>query len=417
MKRIQAKIKAKITKHIVEHSQIKTKLLTPSVFFVSIALALALGYSAGVYHYNVESAIGPVFGAKAHDASIDMSSLQETYNKLAANYDGTLDTNALIQGANRGMVAAAGDAYTTYFSPSEAIDFNNNLSGNIGGGIGAEIGLKNDKVTINRPLKDNPAIKAGLLAEDVILKVNDESIAGWTVDRAVGVIRGDVGTTVKLTIQRGTEVKDYTITRATINNPSVDSSVVDGLGTITISRFDDKTGALAKAAAQDFVKQGVKSVILDLRYNGGGYVSAAVDVAGLWLDNQVIVTERTGTDGSKIVSTSKSGSDAILKGIPTVVLVNGQSASASEIVAGALQDHKAAKLVGEKTFGKGSVQEPMQLSGGAEIKVTVARWYTPNGKNITKEGITPDVTATLTQTDINNSVDPQVDAAKKALGL
>ncbi len=416
MKRIKAKIKAKITKHISNH-QFKAKLLNPSVFFVSIALALALGYSAGVYHYNVESAIGPVFGVKSHDASIDMSSLQETYNKLAANYDGTLNKNDLIQGANRGMVAAAGDAYTTYFSPSEATDFNNSLSGNIGGGIGAEIGLKNDQLTINRPLADNPAIKAGLLAGDIILKVNDESTTGWTVDQAVGVIRGDAGTTVKLTIQRGTDTKDYTVTRAIINNPSVYSTIVNELGTITISRFDGETGALAKAAAQDFVKKGVKSVILDLRYNGGGYVSAAVDVAGLWLDNQVIVTERTGTNGATIKDTLKSGSDAILKGIPTVVLVNGESASASEIVAGALQDNKAAKLVGEKTYGKGSVQEPLQLSGGAELKVTVARWYTPNGKNITKEGITPDVTATLTQTDINNSVDPQVDAAKKALGL
>ena len=417
MKRIKAKIKAKVSKHIANRRQIKAKLLTPSVFFVSIALALALGYGAGVYHYNIEAAIGPVFGAKSHDASIDTSSLQETYNKLAANFDGTLNTNTLIQGANRGMVAAAGDAYTTYFSPSEATDFNNSLSGNIGGGIGAEIGIKNDQITINHPLKDNPAIKAGLLAGDIILKVNDESTTGWTVDQAVGVIRGEAGTTVKLTIQRGTEVKDYTVTRAIINNPSVDSSVVNGLGTITISRFDSETGALARAAAQDFVKQGVKSVILDLRYNGGGYVSAAVDVAGLWLNNKVIVTERTGTNGATVKDTLKSGNDAILSSIPTIVLVNGESASASEIVAGALQDNKVAKLVGEKTFGKGSVQEPIQLSGGAELKVTVARWYTPNGKNITKEGITPDVTATLTQTDINNSVDPQVDAAKKALGL
>ncbi len=416
MKRIKAKIKAKITNHIEKKQQtIKKALLTPAVLFISIAFALALGYGAGIYHYQIEATISPVFGSKAYDASIDMSSLQETYNKLAANYDGKLDKTALIQGANKGMVAAAGDAYTTYFSPSEAVDFNNNLEGNIGGGIGAEIGLKNDNITVIRPLKDNPAIKAGLLAGDIIVKVNDESTTGWTVDQAVGLIRGEAGTTVKLTIQRGVETKDYTITRAIVDNPSVDSSVVNGLGTITISRFDGETGALAVTAAQNFVKQGVKSVILDLRNNGGGYVSAAVDVAGLWLKNQVIVTERT-TDGS-IKDTLKSGNNDILAGIPTVVLVNNQSASASEIVAGALQDSKAAKLVGEKTFGKGSVQEPIKLSGGAEIKVTVARWYTPNGKNITKEGITPDVSATLTQTDVNNDTDPQLDAAKKALGL
>jgi carboxyl-terminal processing protease len=228
------------------------------------------------------------------------------------------------------------------------------------------------------------------------------------------LIRGEAGTTVKLNIQRGTDVKDYTVTRATINNPSVTSSVADGVGTMTISRFDEETGSLAQQAAQSFKKQGVKAVILDLRDNPGGFVDAAVDVAGLWLDNQVVVTERT---GNTVKETLRSGSDAVLAGIPTVVLVNGNSASASEIVSGALQDHKAAKIIGEKTFGKGSVQQLLTLDSGAQLKVTIARWYTPNGKNITGNGITPDVTATLTQANVDAGVDPQVDTAKTALGL
>ncbi len=416
MKRIKARIKAKITKHIARRQQINASknLLSPTLYFISIAIALLVGYGSGVYHFQIEAVISPVFGTKSHAGSIDMSSLQQTYNKLAANYDGTLDTNALIQGANRGMVAAAGDTYTTYFSPSEAVDFNNSLSGTIGGGIGAEVAIRNDKITIIRPLKDNPAIRAGLLAGDVILKVNDESVSGYTVDQAVALIRGDAGTTVKLTIQRGSETSDFTVTRAIINNPSVDSSVVNGLGTITITRFDTETGTLARAAAEDFKKQGVKAVILDLRDNGGGYVSAAVDVASLWLDNQVIVTERAGTT---IKDTLRSANNPILAGITTVVLVNGQTASASEIVAGALQDYKVAKLVGEKTYGKGSVQLPIQLDGGAELKVTVARWFTPNGKNINKEGITPDTTVGLTQSDVDGGVDPQINAAKSTLGL
>ena len=405
--------KVKVAEHVVKHRRIK-KHLSSSLWFVAIAFTAAVGYVAGVYHYQIEAAIGPVFGYQAHSGDIDLSSLQQTYNQLAANYDGKLDTNLLIQGANRGLVDAAGDTYTVYMSPQETTNFDNSLSGNIGSGIGAEIGIKNDKITIIRVLADNAAIKAGLNANDVILNINDQSTSGWTVDKAVGLIKGDEGTTVKLTIQRGAEVKDYTITRAVINNPSVESSILNGVGTITITRFDAETGNLAKAVAQDFKNHGVKSVILDLRNNGGGYVDAAKDVAGIWLDGKVVVTERIGT---VIKSTLITGNNAILTGIPTVVLVNGSSASASEIVAGALQDYKVAKLVGERTFGKGSVQQLISLDGGAQLKVTIAKWYTPKGKNISKEGITPDTTVSLTQNDINSSIDPQVDAAKKLLGL
>jgi carboxyl-terminal processing protease len=183
---------------------------------------------------------------------------------------------------------------------------------------------------------------------------------------------------------------------------------------MTISRFDEETGSLARAAAEDFKKQNVKGVILDLRDNGGGYVEAAKQVASIWLDNKIIVTERR---GSTTTDTIRSGSNPILNGIPTVVLVNGNSASASEIVSGALQDYKVAKIVGQKTFGKGSVQKLVDLDGGAQLKVTIAKWYTPNGKNISKTGISPDVTADLTADDINNGVDPQMDASIKALGL
>jgi carboxyl-terminal processing protease len=407
--------KVKVTEHVAaEHSHRKKRTMTPVVLFIIVAVTAVLGYVAGTYHYDIEAFIGPVFGYNAHAGSIDLDSLQQTYNNLAANFDGKLDTNALIQGANRGLVEAAGDTYTVYMSPSEATTYNNSLEGNIGGGIGAVIGTKNNQITIMSVLDDNAAKSAGLLANDVILKINDQSTTGWTVDKAVSLIRGEAGTTVKLNIQRGTDVKDYTVTRATINNPSVTSSVADGVGTMTISRFDEETGSLAQQAAQSFKKQGVKAVILDLRDNPGGFVDAAVDVAGLWLDNQVVVTERT---GNTVKETLRSGSDAVLAGIPTVVLVNGNSASASEIVSGALQDHKAAKIIGEKTFGKGSVQQLLTLDSGAQLKVTIARWYTPNGKNITGNGITPDVTATLTQANVDAGVDPQVDTAKTALGL
>jgi carboxyl-terminal processing protease len=197
-----------------------------------------------------------------------------------------------------------------------------------------------------------------------------------------------------------------------VNNPSVQSSVENGVGRLTITRFDDETGNLARKAAQSFKQQNVKSVILDLRDNGGGYLTAAQDVAGLWLDDQVVVSERT---GGKVTEELKSGSDTVLAGIPTVVLVNGSSASASEIVAGALQDHKAATLIGEKTFGKGTVQKVIDLGAGTTLKVTIARWYTPNGKNITKEGITPDQKVGMTAADVDAGKDPQLEAARKHL--
>ncbi len=408
------KVNHKLTRRKINKFFYNDVKFWPGTWFVMIALAAAVGYVSGVYHYQIEAYIGPVFGYHAHSGSIDLSSVQQTYNHLAANFDGKLDTKALLQGANRGLVDAAGDAYTVYMTPQESTDYNNTLSGTIGGGIGAEIGLKNNSITIIRTLPNNAAIKAGLKANDVVLKVNDQSTSGWTVEKTVGLVRGQVGTTVKLTVKRGDEVKDFTITRETISNPSVESTITNGVGIITISRFDSETGNLTKLAAQDFKKQGVKAVILDLRNNGGGYVNAASDVAGLWLENKIVVTER---NGSVIKNTVKTGDDAILKGIPTVVLVNGSSASASEIVAGALQDYNQAKLVGEKTYGKGSVQELIDLDGGAQLKVTTARWYTPNGINISKEGIKPNVSVTLTQNDVNNGVDPQLDAAKKLLGL
>jgi len=374
---------------------------------------MAGGYILGTYHYQIEALVGPVFGYKAHSGSIDLKSLQETYNHLASKYDGEIDKSALIQGANRGMVSAVGDAYTIYMSPQEAEDFDNSLTGSIGGGIGAEISQRKNQITIIRVLANNPAIEAGLQANDLILKINDESTSEWTVDEAVSKIRGEEGTTVKLTIQRGSEIKEYSITRAIINNPSVTSTIEDGLGVMTISRFDTETGDLAKIVAQNFIKQDVKAIILDLRGNGGGYVNAARSVAGLWLDNKIIATERS---GNTIKSTIRSGSNAILAEIPTIVLVNESSASASEIVAGALQDHKVAKIVGTVTYGKGSVQQLINLNDGAELKITIARWYTPNNKNINGSGIEPDIVIDLTSSDIDNGNDPQINRAKEELG-
>lgn len=385
---------------------------SPTAFCLVVGLAVIVGFAGGMKSDVIIGAIAPALGFKIETGSLDLTDVQQTYRSLKSNFDGAIDTKKLIEGASRGLVAAAGDQYTVYMSKSEADDFNKDLSGDIGGGIGAEIGLRDNKPTILRTLKDTPAEKAGLLAGDVIVGINDQAATGWTVDDTVKKIRGPEGTTVKVTVLRGNEQKDVTITRAKINAPSVDSKVDGDTGILTISRFDEQTGDKARQAAQSFKDQGVKKVILDLRGNGGGYLTAAQDVAGLWLKDQVVVSERT---GGKVTDELKSGGDPILAGLPTIVLVNGGSASASEIVAGALQDHKVAQLVGEKTFGKGSVQKLIDLRADALLKVTVAKWYTPNGKNINKEGITPDKKVDLTGDDANAGRDPQLDAAKELL--
>lgn len=380
-----------------------------SVKVIAIILILAVGYIAGTFNGQIMGAIAPVFGLKTYSGTLDLSTLQQTYQALKANYDGTVDDKALIDGANKGLVEAIGDQYTLYMNKTESQNFNNELSGTVGGGVGIEVAMRNNTLTIVRILKDNPAEKAGVMANDILVSINDESVDGMSIDTAVSKIRGDAGTTIKLTILRGSETKSFTVTRAEINNPSVYSSVSNGIGTMTITRFDDQTGLLARTAAQDFKSQNVKSVILDLRGNGGGYITAAQDVASLWLNAQLVVSEKT---NGKVVDELKSGANPILGGIPTVVLVNGSSASASEIVAGALQDHKVAQLVGDKTFGKGSVQKLISLADSAQLKVTVARWYTPNGVNISKQGITPDKTITISADDITAGRDPQLDAAK-----
>ncbi len=388
------------------------RTVSKNIYFLTIAIALLAGFVAGTRDNQLLAAIGPALGIKVASGTIDASSLQDTYRHLKANYDGPLDPQKLIDGANRGMAAAAGDKYTVYMTAEEVKQFNDDLSGKIGGGIGAEIGVRDGQPTVVRVLLDNPAEAAGIKAGDVITKVNNASADGWAADKAAGEIRGEVGTTVKLEVRRVGEIREFTITRASISNPSVQGVVKDGVGILTISRFDTETSGLARKAAEDFKRQNVRGVVLDLRDNGGGYLSAAQEVAGIWLNNKVVVSERA---GGAVTEELKSGSNPVLGGMKTVVLINGASASASEIVAGALQDHGAAVLVGEKSFGKGTVQKLVDLAGGAGLKVTIARWYTPKGRNITSEGITPDQKVGMSTEDVNAGRDPQMETAVSEL--
>jgi len=329
-------------------------------WFLTLMIVATISFVAGRRFDQFSASVAPLFGVRMSREKIDLSSVQETYRQLLANYDGKLDTKKLIYGASRGLVAAAGDQHTAYMDPDETKEFKKSLSGDIGGGIGAEIGSRNGRPTIVRPLEGSPAQKSGIKAGEVIIKVNDENVSDWDVDRVVSKIRGEVGTSVKLTLLSNGHTREVSVVRQNITSPAVESKIDGEIGILKVSRFGDDTASLARKYASEFVEKGVKKVVLDLRNNPGGTVNAAQGLLGLWLDKQVAMTERR---GSEIVKTINTTGSPILGNMKTVVLINGGSASASEIVAGALRDYDKAKLVGQKSYGKGSVQIVIGLPG------------------------------------------------------
>ena len=378
-------------------------------WFLTLVIVAIVSFVAGARSDALFANVASVFGVRTSNKTIDLSSVQKTYQELIANYDGKLDTQKLIYGANRGLVEAAGDPHTAYMDPDETKEFDKSLSGQIGGGIGAEIGLRSNKPTIIKPLENSPAQKAGIKAGEAIVKVNDEVSSNWSVEKVVSKIRGEVGTSVKLTLLSGSQTREVSVVRQNIVSPAVESEIDGEIGILKVNRFGDDTVSLSRKYASEFVEKGVKKVILDLRNNPGGTVGAAQGLLGIWLDNQIAMTERR---GSEIVKTLRTTGTPILGNMKTVVLINGNSASASEITAGALREYGKATLVGQKSYGKGSVQIVLGLPGGSQMKVTEARWYTPKGKNIDKTGIEPDVKVDLSSDDVNNNVDPQMDKAK-----
>ncbi|MDO4612061.1 MAG: S41 family peptidase [Candidatus Saccharibacteria bacterium] len=351
------------------------------------------------------------FSESRAETKVDWSSLDEVYNELAASYNGEISIEAMIDGAKTGMVEALGDQYTAYMNAEKSEEFYNDLSGNVGSGVGIEMGLRDGYVRVLRVLPDNPALKAGVLAGDIIYKVDGEEVYSLSTEEISQKIRGETGSEVTVTVVRNGEELSFTMTRETINNVSAYVEYDGSTAIVTVTRFDTDTGSKVQGIAQEFASRGVNKVILDLRGNGGGYVSAAQDLLGLWLDGQKVLVQKSKHFGN--TTTSTASGKAILKDMETIVLVNGSTASASEIVAGALQDYNKATILGEKTFGKGVVQTLEKLSGGATLKVTTAEWYTPNDRSINNEGITPDVEVERTYEDINMMRDPQMDKAKE----
>lgn len=350
---------------------------------------------------------------KQSAGKFDYASIEDLYARLHQNYDGQLDNAKLEDGLKAGLVKAAGDPYTEYFNAEGSKELEEQLSGSFEG-IGAELGKEQDAIVIISPIAGFPAEKAGLKPRDAIYEIDGKPAVDISISEAVKQIRGPKGTKVKLTVVRDGAKLDYEITRDQISIPSVTSEIVDGnIGIIKISRFGEDTVDLSAKAANDFKAKGVKGVILDLRSDPGGYLDASVTVSSLWLEGGKLVVEEK--RGDKVIKDHKASGKPVLLGMPTVVLINEGSASASEIVAGALKDHKAAAIMGTKSYGKGSVQQVLPLSDGSTLKVTIARWFTPNGRNIDKEGIEPDQKVELSDEDAKAKRDPQKDAALSKL--
>lgn len=320
----------------------------------------------------------------------------------------------LFYGSLAGVLASLGDPYSVFFDPETNRKFSDELSGSFGG-IGMEIGVKKEQLVVVAPLPDTPAFRAGLRAGDKILAIDTIDTMGIAVDFAVSKIRGEPGTTVKLLVHRESwpKPKEIPVVRARIVIPSARFEMKEDVAYVKLTHFNSDTTAKFREQVRALLLKNPKGVILDLRNNAGGFLDVAVDVAGEWIKDDVVVTEKFRNGGGERPHTSRGS--ARLKDMRTVVLTNEGSASASEIVAGALKDYGRATLIGKKTFGKGSVQELENLPDGSAVKITVAKWYTPKGTSIDQNGIVPDIEIDFGDDDYDNDRDPQLDAAIRFL--
>lgn len=359
-----------------------------------------------------------VLDKNSHEKNLDFGLFWKVWDLLKEKYvdHDNLDAHKLLYGAINGMLAASGDPYTTFFDPEETKSFDEEIAGSFDG-IGAEMGMKENILTIIAPLEGMPAEKAGLLPGDKILKINDESTDSLSLDIAVSKIRGKKGTDVTLTIYREgeSETRDVTITRDVINVKSIRTEdKQNGIRLIRISRFGEDTGQEFRLALKEVLAGKPKGIVLDMRNNPGGLLDMAVDIAGEFLPKRSVVVIEEDAERKRKELLADGGNT--LGAVPIVILINSGSASASEILAGALRDNrKDVQIVGETSFGKGSVQELIPVNSATKVKITVAHWLTPSGKQIDKVGIAPDIEVKLTASDLEKKRDPQMDKALELL--
>lgn len=415
---------------------------------VSVVLALALlgGAFFGGYRYGLKKA-PDIYKVSAlsnkelsKPADVDFSAFWRAWNTIDEKYVPTRKSTTTLAvtdqdkvwGAIQGLTNSLDDPYTVFFPPEEAKMFESEISGTFEG-VGMEVGIKDHVLTVIAPLKNTPAERAGVQAGDKILKIDDTLTDGMSTDVAVRNIRGKGGTEVRLTLSRAGRNAPFEIKiiRETINVPVISTEIRnadgskspdktvglrdDGVFVIKLYSFTSQSPGLFRDALREFVLSGSNKLLLDLRANPGGYLEAAVDMASWFLPaGKVVVKEGYAKDGDEKLYRSR-GYNIFNKNLKMVILVNGGSASASEILSGALREYNIAKLVGAKTFGKGSVQELVPITPETSLKVTIARWLTPSGKSISEEGLTPDYAVELTQDDLAKGRDPQMDKAVQVL--
>ena len=401
--------------------KIQKKYIYIPAIVVVIALIFGAGFLMGKNSIPNPAAHDRIFFNKelGKPEVIDFGLFWKALERLEELYvdSDKIDYQQVLYGAIEGMTNSLGDDYTVFMKPEKTESFIKSVSGDDSfEGVGMELGIKGKVLTVVAPIEGTPAYKAGIKAGDKILKIDDKTTEGMQVEEAVSLIRGKKGTQVTLTITRKdfAEPKKFTITRDVIQIPVINWSMKDDdIAYIRIYQFTSNLPSKFRGVVSEILKNNAKKIILDVRNNPGGYLESAVDVASWFLPKGSVVLKEEFRD--KELDDYKSSGYSGLQNFPAVVLVNNGSASASEILAGALRDIKGVKLVGEKTFGKGSVQQVETFPDDSSLKITVAKWLTPAGISIADEGLSPDVEVKLTEDDYNNGHDPQLDKAIELL--
>jgi len=391
---------------------------------ISVVVLIALFFVWGIYigdHNRPE--IDKVIGISNKDTQVetkaDFAPFWKVWNAINDKYpkaDKIADQDR-VYGAISGLVSSLNDPYSVFFTPDDAKAFEDEIAGNFIG-IGMEVGIKDKILTVIAPLKDTPAYRANIKPGDKILKIDKTVTSGLSIEKAIKLIRGEKGTTVTLTIFRDgdKDPMEIKIVRDIINIPTLDTELrPDGIFVIKLYNFSANSAALFREAMRKFVESGTDKLLLDLRGNPGGYLDAAVDISSWFLPSgKVVVTEDYGNNRNPEIYRSR-GYNIFNDKLKFVILIDSGSASASEIVGGAMQDNKRAILVGSQSFGKGSVQETMKVTPDTLLKITVAKWLTPNGTSISEKGLTPDYLVDITKKDLESKKDPQLNKAVEVL--
>ncbi len=396
----------------------KKKILPFSLVIISIATLVGSGFYWGLKtgRQTPEIVLAKGVANIGDQAPADFRTFWDAWQTIDDNYlrAEKVDGQTRVYGAIKGLVDSLGDPYTQFFTPDEGKKFEEDVQGNFGG-IGAELGIRKGILTVIAPLKNSPAAAAGIRAGDLIFKVGATSTDGLGIDEAVNFIRGPIDTKVTLNIFREgwDKPKDFTLTRKIIEVPTLDFEMKGSYAYVALHGFNDNASKEFYNAIKQAADKNAQGLILDLRDDPGGFLEVAVDLAGWFLKPGTIVVSEADKNGP--IDTLKANGSAALVDFPTVVLINKGSASASEILAGALRDQRKIKLVGETSFGKGTVQQLKQLRDGSEMKVTIAHWVMPSGAILENGGIKPDYEVQISDGDIANKKDPQLDRAIEVL--